>query len=234
MAKKVKKPRRKLFRKEESRYSGDTVLIVCEGEETEPNYLSALKDSLRLHQAAITIVPSSYGSAPKSVVQYAKQRIKDACKEGNPFTKVYCVIDKDKHSTYLSALSDIRTYKPTKKCATILCAIPSVPCFEYWILMHFVNSTRSYGTSGSSPCQHLIASALRTYLPHYSKTDKVKAKELVETKLTAAIRNSRMTLQAAKMAGTDDPSTYMHLLVEELEYLKNNGYFKDERKGCPS
>mgnify|MGYP000156233072 FL=1 len=54
-------------RKTKTRYSGDIVLIICEGIQTEPNYLTELKDYLCLDQAAIHIVPSQ-GSAPNSVV----------------------------------------------------------------------------------------------------------------------------------------------------------------------
>ena len=222
-------------RKEKRRYEGDTVLIVCEGDETEPNYLHALKEHLQLHNAAVEIADSS-GSAPISVVESAKRYCEDACSRGEPFAKVFCVIDKDTHPTYQNSLQAIKDFNKisSNHCATILCAIPSVPCFEYWILMHFIQSTALYGTGSSPPCNHLISSALKKHIPNYSKTDRARAKELIETRLKNAMRNSRTTLRAAKSAETDNPSTHMHLLVEELEYLKNNGYFEANRKGCPS
>ncbi|RLA82951.1 MAG: RloB domain-containing protein [Epsilonproteobacteria bacterium] len=221
-------------RKTKSRYSGDTVLIICEGTQTEPNYLNELKDYFALNQASIDIVPSD-GSAPNSVVKHAKQAIKDACAKGNPYAKVYCVIDKDLHPTYTSALQDIVTYNSVSrvKCDTVICAIPSVPCFEYWILMHFTPSTQNFGTSGSSPCGQLISTALKTHIPGYTKANRVLARELISTRLEIARKNSAITLNLAQSANTDDPSTKIHLLVDELEYLKNNTYFKDDKKGCP-
>ena len=216
------------------RYSGDRVLIVCEGSETEPNYLNALKEYFQLNKAAIVIVPSS-GSAPQTVVKYAKDAMRDACRTGNPYAKVYCVIDKDMHPKYSNALQTIRDFdsEADEHCGTILCAVPSVPCFEYWVLMHYSQSTRSFGSAGTSPCRQLIVTALTTHIPGYQKADRVLARKLITTKLATARANSARTLQAAKSAGTDDPSTKMHLLVDELEHLKTYRYFQDDQKGCP-
>lgn len=217
-----------------TRYSGDIVLIICEGTQTEPNYLIELKDFLSLDNAAIHIVPSQ-GSAPNSVVKHAKDAIKDACNKGNPYTKVYCVIDKDQHPTYTSALQTIKDFNESsrKKYDTIICPITSVPCFEYWILMHFCQTTQSFGTSGDSPCGQLISTSLRTHVNGYTKADREFAKKLIAEKLEDARENGAVTYKAAQSAGTDDPSTKMHLLVDELEHLKENKYFQDDRKGCP-
>lgn len=221
-------------RQTRTRYSGDTVLIICEGTQTEPNYLTELKDYLALDQAAIHIVPA-HGSAPNSVVKHAKEAIKEACTKGNPYSKVYCVIDKDQHPSYASALQTIKDFNENarNKCDTIICPITSVPCFEYWILMHYCRSTQSFGTSGHSPCGQLISSALRPYASGYTKADKEFARKLISEKLEDARQNSVATYRAAQSAGTDDPSTKMHLLVDELEHLKEYKHFQEDRKGCP-
>ncbi len=221
-------------RKLRSRYSGDTVLIVCEGTETEPNYLIELKSHLSLDQAALDIVPSS-GSAPNTVIKHAKKAIKEACAKGNPYGKVYCVIDKDQHPTYASAMEDIRIFNEGARnpCGAVLCAIPSVPCFEYWILMHYAASSQSYNANRSSPCKQLISTTLRTHVPGYQKADRAFAKKIIMERLATARHNSATTLQRAVSAGTDDPSTKMHLLIDELEYLKKHKHFQDDGKGCP-
>lgn len=221
-------------RKTTTRYSGDIVLIICEGTQTEPNYLTELKDYLSLDQAAIHIVASD-GSAPNSVVKHAKEAIEKACNKGNPYSKVYCVIDKDQHPTYSSALQTIKDFNESvsEDCETIICPIPSVPCFEYWILMHYERTTRSFGTSGHSPCGQLISTALRTHVDGYTKADRAFAKKIIAEKLEDARQNSAATYKAAQSAGTDDPSTKMHFLVDELEHLKQHKHFQDDRKGCP-
>ena len=221
-------------RKLRSRYSGDTALIVCEGTETEPNYLIELKSHLSLDQAALDIVPSS-GSAPNTVIKHAKKAIKEACAKGNPYSKVYCVIDKDQHPTYASAMEDIRIFNEGARnpCGTVLCAISSVPCFEYWILMHYEPSSQSYNANRSSPCKQLISTSLRTHVPGYQKADRAFARKIIMERLATARHNSATTRQRAVSAGTDDPSTKMHLLIDELEHLKKHKHFQDDRKGCP-
>ena len=229
-----RRPKGPSLRKTKSRYSGDTVLIVCEGTETEPNYLMELKEHLKIDQAALDIIPSS-GSAPISVVNYAKDAIEKACSKGNPYAKVYCVIDKDTHLSYTSALADVKNFNKSSRknpCKTVLCVVPSVPCFEYWILMHYASSTAVFGTGSLSPCRHLINTALRAKVPGYQKADRTFSKNIIEEKLDIARQNSAITLRSATSVGTDDPSTKMHLLIDELEILKNNKYFTDEQKGC--
>ena len=58
-------------------------------------------------------------------------------------------------------------------------------------------------------------------------------KKLIAEKLEDARQNSAATYKAAQNAGTDDPSTKMHLLVDELEHLKQYKYFQEDRQGCP-
>jgi hypothetical protein len=200
-----------------TRESYDKVLIVCEGKKTEPYYLEALRNHFKLSQANVVIDPDSQ-SAPISVVDFAIQLSKEAIKSGDPYTRVYCVIDKDRHPSYTKALDKAGRYAHA---LTTLKTIVSIPCFEYWILMHYESTTMVFGASGRSPCDNLINSRLQTHIPGYSKANKAKSKELVETRLEQAIVNSKSTLQSAISAGTDDPSTRMHELVEYLKNLKS-------------
>ncbi len=99
--------------------------------------------------------------------------------------------------------------------------------------MHFASTTQSFGTSGHSPCGQLISTALRTHVPGYTKADRSFAKQLIAEKLENARQNSAATYKAAQNAGTDNPSTKMHLLVDELEHLKQYKYFQEDRQECP-
>ena len=47
----------------------------------------------------------------------------------------------------------------------------SMPCFEYWLLLHFEYTTRAFlGTPGRSACSRVI-SELKRHLPDYEKND---------------------------------------------------------------
>ncbi len=59
-----------LRRKMARRASYDTVLIVCEGEKTEPNYFRELRNDLKLNSANIEITGDAGGSSPMNIVNY--------------------------------------------------------------------------------------------------------------------------------------------------------------------
>lgn len=201
-----------LKRPKQSREPYDKVLIVCEGEKTEPHYLIALRDHLKLSQANIKIDPDS-DSSPTSVVKYAKELIKQS--ERDPYDHVFCVIDRDRHADFDTAIAQISGYRNKN---TKLHAIVSNPCFEYWILLHFTYTTKLFGTSGDSPCMDLIKNELRTYIPDYEKGDKTIMPPIIQSGLNMAVANAKKANATAQKNGTDTPTTQM---VELIEYLKN-------------
>lgn len=134
---------RDLVRRQSSRESYDRVLVVCEGSKTEPNYLRELVDCLKLSSANVEVDGDS-GSSPISVVQHARRRNREERDKGDTYDRVFCVFDKDTHASYSQAVSESAISRP----AGVFQAVPSVPCFEYWLLLHFIFSTRPYGASG--------------------------------------------------------------------------------------
>ena len=202
-------------RRLELRESYDKVLIVTEGEKTEPLYLSAVCDYFGLNQANIEIDPKS-DSSPTSVVKYAKALINK--NKTDPYNHVYCVIDRDRHEDFQKALDQVSGFKNKD---TELHVIVSTPCFEYWILLHFIYTTKAFGTSGNSPCQELIEDELKQYIPNYEKGNTSILTSLVEGQLDTAIANAKRSFDEATRRGTENPKTEMHLLVEYLRNLKN-------------
>ena len=142
----------------------DVVLIVCEGEKTEPNYFNELKKAFRLSNANVKVV--GHGVDPLKIVGYAIER----CRKDKEYDRVYCVFDRDKHTTYHAAMEKIRhTRLPG---STKIFGIPSIPCFEFWLLLHYVYTIESFSSpSGGSVCEEVIK-RLRSYLPGYKKGDR--------------------------------------------------------------
>ncbi len=205
---------RDIKRRKAERQQYSKVLIVCEGEKTEPGYFARLRDHYRLNTASIEIY-SSDGSDPGSILQFAKQRYHDEKRNGDPFDRVYCVFDKDEHQTYERSMEAIRNASPKNT----YMAINSVPCFEYWILPHFFYTTRYFSSSaGRSACQQVVKS-LKKYLPFYEKGDKITFGQLME-KIEFAKANAQKSLEAAKKSNTDNPTTRVHNLVEYLQNIK--------------
>ena len=57
--------RRRIERKMGRRKEYDRLLIVCEGEETEPNYFNEIRQRYRLSSANVLAIPSEYGTQPQ-------------------------------------------------------------------------------------------------------------------------------------------------------------------------
>lgn len=203
-------------RRQARRQPYDKVLIVCEGEKTEPNYFNELKDHYELATANIK-VDGNCRSSPKSVVEHALKLYKMEQEKypDNPFDKVYCVFDKDKHETYHPALDLISRAKPKN----VFIAIPSIPCFEYWLLLHFHYVTSPYEATGNKSVGDLAFNQLKRHLPHYAKGSEGVFLELIE-KLPVAIKHSKRAFAAAAQNATDNPSTKVHELVEYLQRIK--------------
>lgn len=128
-----------LGRRKAKRAPYDRVLIVCEGSKTEPNYLQELIDSLELNSANVEIDGNS-GSSPISIFHHAKRRYIEEKNKNDPFDHVFCVFDKDSHPSYKQAIAEISKCRPRG----IFQPIQSVPCFEYWLLLHFEFSAKPY------------------------------------------------------------------------------------------
>ena len=100
-----------LARRKSSRAPCDRVLIVCEGAKTEPNYLRELIDCLKLSSTNVEVDGDS-GSSPISVVRHAKRRYREERDKGDAFDRVFCVFDKDTHTTYAAAMRALSGLRP--------------------------------------------------------------------------------------------------------------------------
>lgn len=190
------------------------VLIVCEGEKTEPNYFQGLRDYYGLNTANVEVC-GECDSNPMSLFRYAKQRYREEKDAGDAFDRVYCVFDKDTHADYAQALDAIRRMTPKET----YFAITSVPCFEYWLLLHFVPTTRPYNAlPGNSACNQVLAE-LKNNLPEYEKGSDTVFLSLIDL-LAFAKANAARGLRVAELNSTDNPSTRVHLLVDFLQNIK--------------
>lgn len=158
----------KLERRKARRASYDKVLIVCEGEKTEPNYFNELINFYKLNTANVE-VDGTCGSSPKSVFERALELYQQEERKGDSFDKVYCVFDKDSHDTYAETLIKIAKQKPKG----LFQAAISVPCFEYWILLHFHYSTKPYHAKGSSSIGNEVLKILKQYFLNIQKGVKI-------------------------------------------------------------
>ena len=111
-----------LEREKPEKVERPTILIVCEGENTEPGYFS----QFRLSSATICTVGE--GCNTTSLVSRA---IKHAAKK--KYEQVWCVFDKDDFPA--KDFNDAITIARANGCGVAY----SNQAFEYWILLHFID-----------------------------------------------------------------------------------------------
>ena len=213
-------------RRSANRKPYDNILIVCEGEKTEPYYFEEMRVYLDLDSANIEI-DGSCDSSPKSVVKHAQNLFnKERVNSGN-YDRVFCVFDRDQHETFDYALNEINSInlalkKESYSKKDVFTAIRSIPAFEYWFLLHFTPSTKPYSPLGAKSVGEQVIDDLKVYLPDYDKKQKGIYKYTVDNKLIdGAKAHSNRIFENSKNTGDVNPSTNVHNLVEYLEELKN-------------
>lgn len=206
MARRNPRPAKSYRRKAATLEPYDAVLIVCEGEKTEPEYLKGLQRVCRLSNANITILPAD-GSDPVSIVRHALKLFQSA--EGG--------YDRDGHVNYQQALDQVAKSPLGKKGR--LFAITSVPCFEFWVLLHFEYTAAPFtGVGGKSACDRVIERVC-THFPEYQKAMNgvfEKLQPLADAAITHAARLAHHNHET----GTSNPATKVHELVTYLQGLK--------------
>lgn len=206
---------RDLQRKKPSRERYDKVLIVCEGSKTEPLYFTDLKDHYEIDTANIRI-SGDCGSAPLTVVNHGEELFRREQREcGEPFDKVYFVFDRDQHESYLAAISKIEKLKPS---GTFI-AIPSTPCFEIWLLLHFKYISAAFNSNGGKSSGALVLEELEKFWPNYKKGSSGAFKYLIDNIEMAKAFAVRLEAESLK-TGSENPLTKVHELVTYLQKIK--------------
>ena len=212
-----------LRRKAASKKPSKRILIVCEGEKSEPIYLRWLKNIENKMNIEIDIAGEDCDSAPIKVVNYAEAR---ANREGRPenggYSEVYCVIDRDEHADFDRARDRVRQLNSAKSkfAAKSIHLIVSYPCFETWILFHFIYSRAPIGRSGRYSPGDMATQKLRREIlefAEYSKSPTKKELACLTERTELAISNSIRAMDDAEKTGEHNPSTEMHKLVNKIK-----------------
>ena len=218
MSRKARKPER-IRRRGPTRESRACVLIVCEGEKTEPNYFHALREELGLNTVEVQVEGGEFGSAPISIVDTAlalrEERERKAARSSIlvEYDEVWCVIDVEAPTPHDSL---DRAFVKAK--AQDLKLTLSNPCFEYWYLLHFER------TSALMQTNRHVMDALKGHYPRYRKNDPASFRNTFSSRTEQAITHAEGVINE-KHYGEDlrncNPSTHVHRLVSRLRDIAN-------------
>lgn len=212
---------RDLRRRAAVRQPYERLLIVSEGSKTEPQYLNEIRTELRLSTAHVQVQSGGFGTDPLSLVGYAEHLFRKGDRalgiEAGTFDRVSIVFDRDDHTTYHAALAKATalngslTNDEHKRIPVE--AVASVPCFELWLLLHFVDVSAPlhrnevYERLG----QHLLGYA-KGQGGHWAAT---------KDRLDVATQRAEARAAATSEHNGIEPFSGMHRLVNRLLHLKN-------------
>jgi hypothetical protein len=194
------------------------LLVVCEGEITEPQYFRGLERFLRDATLSIEIPPER--GEPKKLVQVAKTfnsaAIQDARRSGDDnvrFDEVWCVFDRDDHERFDAACQMAKD--------NLFRLAVSNPSFELWLLLHFQDNP---GQQHRDRIKEMLVKKVQGY----DKT--IDFSKYLDGLNAAAVRAKRiddMALQDGEPLFTN-PSTSVYLLLGSMaKELKEDDRFKD-------
>ena len=216
MADKIRRKLKAQKRNDPNRSIKKRILIICEGEKTEPSYFRKLRSKLELNPLLIVIDNKNRGYSPISLVIYGENILKT----DDDYDDVFFVFDRDSHPTYDKAIEKINGLSTTE---LTMNAITSVPCFELWLLLHFKKSTSPYDREGGKSAADCAIADLKKHLLNYEKSNSNYFDEL-EKNLETAIKNSEHLIVEGLKAEPRkhhskhhiNPSTLVHKLVKVL------------------
>lgn len=192
------------------------VLLVCEGEQTEPKYFRELIRAWGLSPQVQ--IGSHHGSSPDKVVAQAEYLQEVARLEGDAFDEVYCVFDRDAHERFPDAVARLKMLNQPFR------GVVSVPCFEFWLLLHFRYTDKPFARKGNKSVGDTVVSDLKTK-EGFAKYDKGMEGVfgLLEPKLSAALKHAK-TLAANPVDRSEhpNPSTQIHELIARLQGIAAN------------
>ena len=174
-------------------------MIICGGEQTEPNYFKAF------HTPVVVVTVQPIGKDPLEVVKDGQKRYSEERRRGEEYDQVWCVFDRDEcpSQDFNAAIALAKKYR--------MQIAYSNEAFELWYVLHF-----HYLDTAIS--RHDYVARLNSLLGHpYAKNSERMYAELAP-KVADAIDNAKRLLAqyAQPNPANDNPSTSVHLLVEQL------------------
>jgi len=207
MARRIKEP--KIARRKGSLDTRPNILIVCEGQNTEPGYFKMF----RLASAKVEVVGTGYNT-----LSLVKRAI--VLKNKHNYTQVWCVFDKDEHHNFNNAINKAK--------ANGIKVAYSNQAFEYWFILHF--DDHQGGQMHRSLYHKKINTILAPFkLTYAGKRGKIVSNDFYDLMMSADRKYHKkrvhLAIERAKRnynkldhtnPATEESSTTVFMLVEEL------------------
>ena len=118
-----------------------TFHVFCEGENTEPDYITGFRSYYYSDKRSIIIVEDTNKNTPVQLVEKAIEQREEALKKGLENNIFWVVFDRESVAKYKHTLHIKASELANKNKINI--AISTI-CFEYWLLLHFKYTTPTH------------------------------------------------------------------------------------------
>lgn len=215
--------------------SGDKILLVVEGKNTEPIYFEELKKFYAKIKGRLTIISQGnpdinamINTARKNLSEGKKSRRKSLTSPLG-FDRACIVLDRDHFANEpggLRKLADaINSIGNTEKITVVL----SSPCFEYWLFLHFHKErpgnpkdmlSKLEKTLKNQKIIPLNSNCLR--MKSEQETEQMMHKLIAMDRTKVACDNSKWSSRQCSELNLweKDPHTCMHELIDSLELFR--------------
>jgi hypothetical protein len=181
------------------------ILVVCEGQNTEPGYIEGFRQ-WRRNPLVIVEVSKEHG-VPRTLVELAKTLKREAANaarrerdENLSYDEVSCVFDVDDHPK----LDEARQMAIDNEIELAV----SNPCFELWLLLHFRESP-------GMQHRHDLQKMMKPHVPRYDKS--VDFERFSPNYESARLRATRLQRVADEDGDPHrNPTTGVYRLTESI------------------
>lgn len=175
---------------------------------TEPQYFDDFRREE--HNALVDVIIDGEGGSPKTLVERAAAKKKEAEKEAKrladdnlKYDEVWCVYDVDQHPKLADAYQQARDNG-------IELAV-SNPCFELWLFLHF-------SVQNAHIERNKLATLLRKHIPGYGKRAPF---DMLRKGYDDAVKRAKILKRECTANGNEggNPSTEVYRLTERIRAL---------------
>ena len=176
------------------------ILVVCEDSRSSRDYIN----DLRKRFAVPNVKVDHFGdTSPKKIIS-------EAIKRGKSYEYVYCVLDADVFET--EGFDPVVSIPKAHRERVVVVA--SSPCFEYWLLLHFKRTRKSFTSSS------VIKALCKEHeMSEYTKGGIHECLDALFDNMLVAISNAASVRHQNERDGSKSPMTDMDLFIEALKSL---------------
>jgi RloB-like protein len=187
------------------------IRLVCEGSTTEPNYFNGLLRAQGLKISDAAYKPKDH--SPMGIAKEAKRIYQEAVKAKIPKNKILigAIFDHDGHANLANAIEMLRD--------TPIQVGFSHICFEFWVLLHFEKTSRSFRN-----CDEVIRYIQENHDAQYSKNN--DHFERLNKRIPTAIAHAKWLCDThwqydERPIWQLNPYTNIHEILQTIEEMLN-------------